>query len=107
MDVTTIKVISGLLVSLVLPFLAEPLNKLWKLDGPKALALAAILAGILSFVALYVTGAITNTQLQNLTMENYLALFTAVYGVSQTEFQLLKNQLGWNSANTNTNDPVG
>ena len=103
----TVQVIIGLLVSLVLPFIAEPLNNLYKLDGPKALALAGVLAGVLSFVTLYATGLITNSQLTTLTTQNYLALFAAVYGVSQTEFQLIKQQMHWVNNPTITNNPVG
>lgn len=107
MNSDNVVIITGLLLSLALPFLAEPLNNLWKLDGPKALALAGLLAGVLSFIALYLTGAITNTQLQTLTVENYLHLFLGVYAASQTEFQLIKNQMGWTGVKTQNVEPVG
>ena len=96
-NVETVRLVVGVVLSLVLPFVAEPLNRLWKLDGPKALAVAGVLAGVVSLIVLYVTGAVTNTQLTTLTTQNFLSLFAAVYGVSQTTFQLIKQTMHWDS----------
>lgn len=95
MELDTVKVIAGLLVSLVLPFVAEYLNKLFKLDGPKALAVAGVLAALFSLGSLAVTGLLQGNLAETFNAKNLVVLFGIIYPLSQTEFQLIKTKLGW------------
>ena len=85
-------VVALVITGAVLPFIQEELNKIWKLDGRKALVLGSVVAFAASVIALLVTGELRAEQL---TVENFVQVFGVVFGVSQVVFQSVKDQLGW------------
>lgn len=99
MDTTQlIKIVASLLVGGVMPFVAEYLNRVWKLDGAKALSLAGVLSAVLTVAAVALVGWLTGTLQTTFAPTNLLPLFLLVYGVGQTVFALVKDSLGWTSA---------
>ena len=87
-----LEMFSGLLVGIVLPWVVEYLNKIWELDGPKALSLVGILSFVVTGVIMFISGNFTFT---NFTMADFLPVVLSVFGSSQVIFQAFKKALGW------------
>lgn len=85
-------VVATVILGLLLPFVSEFLNGLFKTSGPKALVVAGVLAVVAAVIALVATGGI---KLTDLTLDNFTPVFTAIFTLSQLVFQFLKDKLGW------------
>ena len=92
MDSNTAFVVATVVLGILLPFVQEPLNKLFAVSGPKAFLVAAALSAVASVIALFATGQVSLTEFS---LENFSSAFTIVMTLSQAVFQFLKDKLGW------------
>lgn len=103
--------LTNILISIVvgglLPFGAEYLNRLWKLDGQKALAVAGAISAVLAVAVLAAVGYLTGTLATTFQPNNVLPAFLAVWGTGQAVFAVLKDRLGWTTKPPVATDAVG
>ena len=97
MNTDILAMLATLVATLVLPWLAEYLNNVWRLDGPKALSLVTALSALVAIGGLVLSGDFTAA---NLNLENFVATFGAVFSGTQIVFQVFKDFLGWNKPPT-------
>lgn len=92
MTTDNVALLASVIVGAVLPFAQEYLNKLFEIDGKRALVIGAALSALIAILASFLTGGIKG---EDLTLQNFTSVFATVFATSQVVFQSVKDYMGW------------